>query len=319
MREIHIYNLSGDILSGTSILSSELINNLSSDDYFLISEPQLPTAVPYHYFSKKLNYIELKNKMFNDIKSKFGFKSMAYENKDDYAKIDHHHSDYNKVAINLNDFDDDIDTKLIAVIEIDKHIYELNMPMPVMPPPPEPLPGQLKFVANPVYVEVDENSPTFDGWVHANGQQYKKSDFIYSDYFESASDSKFKVPHINKLIRMNPEPFSHLTNEVIPASNDFRLHSHYVDLQLNDTSIKGSFEYKIGHAHDSSSAKGTHGTSRKKEGNATTSLSLKVNGLYPINSDYIESVKDNDKTTHPAFNYLPVFVYIGKRKDQYND
>lgn len=208
-----------EFLSGTGIEGLPQLGRCLSGDQFLISRKQLRTQNPKWWFSRRLAYSDLSARIAADLSSKFGFGSMAYEDEDDYALVDHKHSDYNWVDIvspyeNTKEFDgsynygDNPPAVTVAKVWIDGDVRVVKMPLPVIEQEDldRPAPGQLKMMAVTSLAAIDVNAADFDGWVYADGATYPNS-FEYSSYFPQVAGNKFQVPEIKNILELNNKPY----------------------------------------------------------------------------------------------------------------
>lgn len=176
--------------------------------------------------------MDLVKQIVSDISARFGFKSMAFCDRSDFAKSSHLHG-YSYVScypvyeagpgqdcVMTIDIDNDIETNSISVF---------SPPLPPSMLPREPAIGEVRFLAYTLTAEYDAESRyssiygiwnpnkttleqiedgSFDGWVYPDGSEYRqyqgKYDFSKAYSLYDGSNGRFSVPVLSNFVRMNP-------------------------------------------------------------------------------------------------------------------
>ena len=160
--------------------------------------------------SFKIKGIDLAHQLLEEFKLSATFKSMAYEDKSHYARIDHDHDIYTSADFIPNDaaLDDpksiltfqNASSQYAQTLRIEQHndyveqakkyaeekIYSL-----------QPRLGEIMFQTSTNYVNID--SEDFNGWLPANGGEYALTSFVLSNDLIgifSNNRSTFFVPNL---------------------------------------------------------------------------------------------------------------------------
>ena len=220
-----------EFLSGTGVLAEGAQEKCLSGDQFLISRRQLQVENPAWWFSRRLQYSDLSARIADDLSARFGFKSMAYEDEDDYALSGHTHSEYNYVRL-VSPFADSPDSEYdkVLLVSIDGKRKWVKVPRQRIMPPPDPVPGQIKLMAVTSLQPIDAMGRNFDGWVYADGQTYPPV-FEHASYFEQV-DGGFRVPDMRNMFEMNNRPYEDVGFGLKDAENDVSPHAHNMALKF---------------------------------------------------------------------------------------
>lgn len=316
-----------ETLSGYSISQFSAFpgsGRISADDAFFTSQVICPPAVYKEYESRSLTYGRLLEQLFADLSAAFGFQSMAYELSDAYARVGHVHK-YNSFDVSAKySADNDPDTVMLATFRVGDKKVRMRMPRQWVWKAPDPEIGELKFKALPTIAQpgsIDIHAAGFDGWVYPRGQSYAvgANEFTQAKtcFGQSATERTLNVPNIDRFIKAVPScditmsPVAH-ANTGVPG------HSHSSSVALGggsaDVSVSAVVTKSAGYVEEQGGKlhNGDKGFRKKKYYKST---------LYLVGSDitvreceigYSESALAREQ--YPSYNYLPVMIYIGKKR-----
>ena len=284
----------------------------SSGDSFFTSQQILPKAVFKEYQSKSLPYDTLIEKLFSDLSAAFGFKSMAYEPFDAYSSASHSHP-YNTFDIS-SEYSAEDNNIPIVTFKIGTKTVRLYMPRPYVYAKPEPEIGEIKFkmlpnIANPA--DIDINAQDFDGWVYPAGQTY----MVGQNDFQGAIDAtSFTVPDFRSysFVKAVPERgktaiTADFKNEGVPA------HPHTAVIELSggasEMEISALVTNYAGDGNAIHRGKAPYNPARQYEG----TMSFYVTELNIEDVRMEDSSDALDREQYPAYNDLPVMIYIKKK------
>ena len=271
--------------------------------------------------------------MFDDLSGGFNFGSMAFEEKDDYAKVNHTHTRYSKVTgEQIADTEDTISLGKISLINpvfddygnyvYQKQVLDLCIPKDYdkMPEVKETDIGTIRFKALPKLKQIDVNSKDFDGWVYPDGREIDGTEFVDAyEYFGTnyggdPATKKFNLPNLNTFIKANPGVKSEESQNLVvqDCKNAILPHRHEItDIQyISGSDIPVTLTIPTG---DNSNGNSTHQSSLPEVGSITCKLTLSCKNIRLEDCETTESDQDDSKT-EPTSNHIPVFIYIGKKK-----
>lgn len=294
-------------LSGTSVTQTSAAAELRKDDVFLISEPCLPhPPSPVQYESKSITYKTVLDSLFADLSGAMRFGSMAWESEDDYALSGHAHDRYNRFAV-APALSAGSGNKLIARFTVNGEPSDVYMKVPSAKLLPEPVVGQLRFMAWPDPPAIDPYAAGFDGWVYPDGSSYPLADFPEGAYFEN-DGVNFTVPDLTDFMRADQRPYEGTGSKAVAAVEYLPRHNHTVSMALSG-SVDGSFKY-----YTSSNGNGPNSHGAK---NVTQiydfPVPLEYSGLKITSTGYIRKCDAQGECTAPSYNSVPVTIYIGGR------
>ncbi len=161
--------------------------------------------------------------MFDDLSGGFRFGTMAWEEKDDYSKVNHEHIGYSKVTgEQIADTKNTVSLGKISLInpvfdDYGNYVYQkqvLDLCVPddydEMPKARETEIGTIKFKALPSLKQIDVNSKDFDGWVYPDGREIDGNEFtdayqyFGTNYGGDVKTKMFNLPNLNTFIKANP-------------------------------------------------------------------------------------------------------------------
>lgn len=342
---IYYYDISGSSTSETSkqLLSTEIL----CDDMFLVSQQTLSSVDPnrqfvWHgqvlkngYSSKSAKYGVLSSDLFNTLCSEFGFKSMAWESSADYSLYNHVHN-YSKAqaSFTIQKADDGTfyyvdedgrrqtlmssDVSAIATLRIDDKHTTLYAPKVSIYKQPKPYLGQLKFLALTSLPPIDEITEDFNGWVYPDGRAVSRVRFAQAfayfgeDYGAGDGETTFNIPAISDFIKAVQPTASNLNTSLtrsVPAAEVLKSHKHEAtDLGMSGT-VECTTKFKaVNNTYTGDSCHGTNSTSGAHD--QRYDMWFKISNI-TIAGDPKTGSASNTKTTHPAYNFLPVLMYIG--------
>lgn len=295
-------------------LSGVLTSNLSSvdiehTDLLLVSEPALKKNTSKQYLSKHVDFDTLQNQILNNLRDFQKFGSMSVEDTKDYSPINHTHDYYNKVcgiSSLLSGSDNTIYIGKIIVDGIETNIFAPNVRIKKTP---SPILGQLKFVHHTTTHTIDIMSDDFDGWVYADGSQYKINQFDkqVSSVFDNDGEYFF-VPYMNSFIKPNPTPYNQNNLESIYNHVD-PIHSHNAVINLSGN-VNGSLYYRYGAPGDGNTSHGASTAIRNM--NYTVQLDYSNVRIASTSKNYIKPSQTELQETYPSHVNIPTVVYIGK-------
>lgn len=204
--------LSGYSISQFSVFGQS--NRISAGDRFFTSQVICQPAVYKEYESKSLEYGLLIEQLFADLSASFGFKSMAYELSDGYARSNHAH-EYNSFDISAeygSSTAGGTRNTALATFRVGDKKIRMYMPCPWAWKAPDPEIGELKFKMLPTIAQrgsIDIHAADFDGWVYPFGQTYTVAPDEFraaKECFDGCTDTSLSIPNINRFIKADPRP-----------------------------------------------------------------------------------------------------------------
>lgn len=342
---IYYHDISGSSISETSkeLLSTEIL----CDDMFLVSQQTLSSVDPNRWFvwhgqvlrngysSRSVKYGVLSSDLFNTLCSEFGFKSMAWESSADYSLYNHVHN-YSKVQASstIQQADDGTfyyvdedgqrqtlmpsDVSAIATLRIDDKHTTLYVPKVSVYKQPKPYLGQLKFLALTSLPPIDEMAEDFNGWVYPDGRAVSREQFAKAykyfgeDYGAGDGENTFNIPAISDFIKAVQPSTTNLDDslsESVPAAEVLKSHKHEVaDLGMAGTVVCTTTFNAVNNTDTGDSCHGTNSTVGAHD--QKYDMWFTISNI-TIKNDPKTSSASNTKTTHPAYNFLPVLMYIG--------
>ena len=196
-----------------------------SSDLFLVARPAKPE-------SRAVSYADLSDCMFEDIRAAFGIGTMAFEEKEKYAKVDHSHAgEYSKTRY-VSSMTGDV--KVAAFLAgpdggeypSESSLDAMSVLYETLPPiyPPRPEVGTLKFVYLSENAQVRTNQEMiedtdFDGWLWPDGSEvYPPGRADFEDAFRiygNGSEDSFTLPDLNGCFKLSGGPVADI-EEVFP-------------------------------------------------------------------------------------------------------
>lgn len=125
------------------------------------------------YVSESLTFEKFSDQLFVDLSAGYGFGGMIHELSSDYAPAQHSHP-YNFLDVATPEPYDKNKHVVLATFTIDNRKVRVVVDKPFVYEEPDPVVGELKFVAIPQIgtTQININSSKFDGWVYPAGQTY---------------------------------------------------------------------------------------------------------------------------------------------------
>lgn len=330
--------------------------------------------------SRKVTYHQLSSKLGEDVIGKLGIKTMAYEYKSKYAISSHLHDDiYTKCELTVNpkyqtigtvDGSPSISTLCYLKIdteyipgdqgqvykdigenprntEISSTCLSINMPKIILPLPPKPLIGTIRFVGLPsiqrlidlnqlVVAESDDAVQVnpydsnnkirddFDGWVFPNGTTIQNNDNQLSSaslVYNGNVNQHITTIDISELLKINPSTRTNDDNCIYttPFSTGLGQHLHPVDPIL----ITGDVELDLANTKfRSCSDNGKknnihHGPDDSTNWSNPIDIECKFNQIEfspPLSTSEAGSTAAENYPTHQL---IPIMMYIGGETRRY--
>lgn len=327
-----------NIVESHKISELSTVSELLSNDIFVVSTPAEEKSSSYS--SNVLTLDEISKQLCTDLSNHFGLKSMAFEEKWNYAKNGHIH-DYTKIQIESPYENLKADrSKTILKIDLNGTARYIKMPKVEFPTFPEPEIGELKFLANcgvKLSRHFSKNSDgvfsftstdRFDGWVYPDGSTFKSSDFpSASEIYGTSESTTFRVPDLRTFFKCNN---GSLKNDSL-KHNDYVIsvppHVHKVTSdgnELNNTEIEADVDVLTWATGD-----GKHPTVHRGDGpingKGVRGIDVKIDtSKFNGSASSVEDPIDDDRNLipqeepYPTHDVIPVLIYIG-RKNWYED
>lgn len=317
---------------------TSISSQVKSDDLFLMSQQILSNVSPTRtytshgntytneYRSVNTTYNHLSNNIFNDICSLYGIKNMAWENSAEYS-LDNHIHNYSKTSISaymtpnvVGQYSPDdrcyVNLSNIATFTVDTKNYTISMPHIQMYDQPRPYIGQLKFLVTSSFTEVNIYAENFDGWTYPNGASIPISRFpqayeVFGDTY-GGDDTHFNIPNICNFLKPTASNPAQDIHGVVPYKMPLIKHCHSISKPNID--IEATIKMKYIASQNASKGPACHGSSSSKPNTQDTYeigfifKNFKITNLNCVNA----SGGALEHEIYPAFNYIPVMIYIGR-------
>lgn len=220
------------VLNGRRISELERRKTADDGDFLVISRNYNPAKEAH--FSKKVSFGSFVDSINATVSANLMVSSMAFEDKDDYARKNHGHEEYSHVRVYLREEDPSktyTDVATMAVSDADGKMKDYTVKAPVQNAEKlfdNPRIGELKFLAVPSLKAIDIDSENFDGWVYPDGSQFQKSRFpeAWEMFKENDSSTTFQVPNLTAFFKPNPDPTSVGTFKTEGKTQGIPAHSH---------------------------------------------------------------------------------------------
>lgn len=331
---IDIYTLSGTPIS--TVPSRLDYGSIYAHDMFLVSKHVLSNVLPdrtyecngtlytNEFYSQHITYACLSDQIYGDIVPRFGLKSMAWECSSHYSRQDHIHN-YTATFISV---DPQLELKLdksnadnlstIAEFIIDDKSIIISMPSIHMYEYSKPYIGQLKFMAVSRIEPIDEHSTKFNGWVYPDGRALLSDEFpdaweaFGTSYGYNKNNRTFNIPALSSFIKFANASTQQDCKSKVAGQNCLLAHNHV----LKDLTVKGSIttHLKVNlTTQDSGNAAIHNGKGKTKK--VAGILKFDMKDLSCAAQTMQPSDSQLNRETYPAYNMLPVLMYIGERKN----
>jgi hypothetical protein len=188
--------------------------------------------------------------------------------------------------------------------------------------------GEQAMMVNANVISAIENG-TFDGWVYPDGTSFSRYQGQYD--FDAAyrayggADGVFTVPKLTEFIRVNKCPAC-ITDPLLSVEAQMGIGSHTHSISRNSlatglqisveielpTSENGtgdpSWTYNVGYIHQGDKTAGW----LVNKVSADAEISVSVTPGDNMRLSYIRD--EREEKTHPAYNFIPMMIYIGNKK-----
>lgn len=312
------HKLETDIRDLIVCLEDGYVEGESATYQYLINETKnVLDYIRYHY-TRTVDYGSFRNQLLSGVSYDFDLGTMAYQEAWDYSKYGHTH-DFTRVRLSAA-YSSPSCLLSCRISNSAGAVGDTSFCMPEFVRPTQKIykVGEMKFLAVDGRT-VDVNSPSFDGWVFADGSTYAKSDFPEAyEAFKSAPGStvdSFAVPVISGFVR--PFPFRDQTTQFHAYQNHVTPHKH-ADIdnsQFKTYSKSTDVQIMIPIFYDgggSTQPTAMH-TGYSKYYGTMNNLSVEIESQdftsYP--AETVQMAQDTE--SKPRRNVFSVMVYIGKK------
>lgn len=359
----------------------ELLSTKSfiENDLFLISRNEYDSYGNISSISsRKATYHQLSGKLAEDILDKLNLKTMAFEYKSKYAISSHLHDDiYSKCELIVNDKykltpENGSDISNLCYIQIDTDyiagdqdlVYKdinknpresqisrthlsINMPKIVIPLPPKPLIGTMRFIGlssiqriieqnllvltndglnvNP-YDENGKIRDDYDGWMFPNGGTIYNIDNQLSDaslvYTGIPNSNTITLPNISEFFKINPGTRKNESSCIYTTNYQTGLVPHFHTVDKLD--IGGTLELDIENTRiRSTDARGgkinTHHARKTDEGEWSDPFEFDIDLGQIAFDPPLSTTYDGGSTepNYPTHNIVPIMIYVGGETRNY--
>jgi hypothetical protein len=314
------------VLNGRRISELERRKQADDGDFLVISRNYNPKKEAH--FSKKVSFGSFVDSVNATVSANLMVSSMAFEDKDDYARKNHGHEEYSNVRVYLRDEDPSLtylDVATLTVSDADGEIKDYVVKSPVQSVEKlieKPRIGELKFLAVPSLGNIDIDSENFDGWVYPDGSEFQKSRFLeaWEMFKESDSSTTFRVPNLSAFFKPNPEPTQVGTTRTEGKTEGIPAHTHGIrkdSFEELDVKLDVSTQIPVTPNDDETGGSNSIHSGSKQMNNSylTQDQYELVVGSINITSATGElQVQSDSSETYPNHNLIPVMIYIGGAK-----
>lgn len=243
-------------LSTSTICQLGSISRQLSNDLFIVS--QLSNN---ELCSKHVSYECMENQTYDEFRAKIPVKTMAFEDKYDYALTSHNHDHtYSNVKYDGNPLYDNSHDKIITIANVDVSTdndyyglpgtqnpyqldvkqYNVNIPVIDSSMPPKPIIGTLRIVGVGIMQQLMQQMPgytlsSFTGGININ--PYSSNDKIRDTYDGWVFPNGSAIPNINNQLSDACQYFERNANGDIMLPNIFgffKCNPHTMDYTVSD-------------------------------------------------------------------------------------
>ena len=186
---------------------------------------------------------------------------------------------------------------------VTNHVY---FPKTVFYKSDDPYVGELKFVTDRSRRAINVYSEDFDGWVYPDGSQYNVSDFPEAAATFGYSGTKFRVPELTDFFCGGTTKSEHVN-----ATDVIGKHRHRTRITFKPKTVTGKITVM-----GTSNVTGDGGGHNARGTNDSYSceLEMEIASISFNGNCEIDNCESSGDTTHPTYNYMPVMIYIKRRK-----